>query len=157
MKSAAAFLVACIIVAGTLISFALLAAMSKNRQASQAVVLDPEFQQSSLPTPEFRTRASSLFCEFDESPPGAAHRKYRGRYIAVTGIITSINPRNDSLYLHVSFEPHYVISCEFPKTRSRDMDDFDLRETVTVVGKCNGRFSEVLTHGILLTDCRFSR
>jgi putative nucleic acid binding protein len=107
------------------------------------------------PQPVFDGSARMLIGEYFTGPPGEAHRKYLHRPIAVTGVIVAIDPRRRVIELHGGIYYHgeqLAVECHFVREADRAVELLDVRETVTVVGTCQGRSG---SFSILVTDCRF--
>lgn len=81
----------------------------------------------------------------------AADQKYKGRLLAVTGAIQSIEKAFGSSYVTLQGSQPDILSvqCFFPASEDPSLAKLQKGGTCTVVGRCDGK-----TLNVILKDCK---
>ena len=96
-------------------------------------------------TPSARIDASTLFSEYSNNEV-AADSKYKGKYVAVTGIVEDIG-KDLASTIYITLDANswpLTVQCLFDDKHASSVAYISKGRTVTIVGKVDGKFGNVM-------------
>lgn len=89
--------------------------------------------------------ATALFSEYKANEV-AADEKYKNKTLEVNGIIYSIGKDiTDSMYVALKTDDVIgTVQCMFPKEATQELSSLSKDQTITIRGKCDGKFGNII-------------